>query len=249
MAKLILIIEDDIELRNYIKVLLETLKYSVIQAANGEEGIIKYNKCKPDLIICDITMPYVSGYEVLERLKKNNVPFLTPFIYLSGKRRHEDIRKGMELGADDYIYKPFDPGELLRAIQVRLDKYETIKKIVEEKKIVGQYSPVDKMFFNQCGNITPVIVENIMYIVAERQYTNIFIEGGKHFIQKKALNKWEELLPQNLFFRVHRATIVNRNYIKEIRKTNNSSYNLYIHNTSIVLKVSRRFFKNLRDIF
>jgi DNA-binding LytR/AlgR family response regulator len=249
MIKLILVIEDDLVLNNNIKSLLETEKYSVIQAANGEEGIIKYNKCKPDLILCDITMPYVNGYEVLERLKNENTLFLTPFIFLTGKRRHEDIRRGMELGADDYIYKPFDAAELLRAISVRLNKYGTIKKLLRERKVAGRYSPVDKMFFHTGGNKMPVTIENIIYIKAERQYTNIFIEGGKHFVLKRALSKWVEILPQSLFIRIHRSTLVNRNYINKIQKFNDNSYKVYVDNIETVLEVSRRFFKNLKNIF
>jgi DNA-binding LytR/AlgR family response regulator len=250
MTKLILVIEDDIGLRSNIKFLLETKSYSVIQAANGAEGLVKYNECKPDLILCDITMPYVNGYEVLEKLRTGNEPFLTPFIFLTSKVEYKDARKGMELGADDYLFKPFDSVELLKAIQVRIDKYEIIKAELKLNKMAsGMYCPTDKILFHERGHMISVPIEKIIYISAERQYTNVFVEGGKHFLLKRALNKWSDILPQNLFIRIHRSTIVNKNYIKKIKKGNSSSYKVYVDNAGTVLEVSRRFFKNLKNIF
>lgn len=121
MTKL-LIIEDDIVLRENIAELLELNNFEVLKASNGKEGFKIARTTLPDLVICDIMMPEMDGYEVLQELSKNKKTKFTPFIFLSAKTEHEDVRKGMNMGADDYITKPFSEDELISAIKSRLAK-------------------------------------------------------------------------------------------------------------------------------
>ena len=126
--KKILLIEDNKDMRENTAEILELANYNVFTAKNGKEGVELAQKEKPDLIICDIMMPVLDGYGVLHLLSKNTEIAGTPFIYLTAKAERSELRKGMDMGADDYLTKPFDDIELLSAIESRLKKSENVKK-------------------------------------------------------------------------------------------------------------------------
>lgn len=123
----ILVIEDSHEMRDNIAELLELSNYEVLQAADGKEGIKLAISEVPDLIICDIMMPVMDGYEVLYLISQNPSTSSIPFIFLTAKAEKTDFRKGMNLGADDYLTKPFDEIELLEAVERRLKKYDRLQ--------------------------------------------------------------------------------------------------------------------------
>jgi len=118
----ILVIEDNDDIRESITEILDLAGYEVFQADNGKTGVELANANLPDLILCDIMMPELDGYGVLYLLNKNPATTATPFIFLTAKAERMDMRKGMEMGADDYLVKPFDDVELLNAIDTRLNK-------------------------------------------------------------------------------------------------------------------------------
>ncbi|WGQ09492.1 response regulator [Pedobacter gandavensis] len=119
---LILIIEDNDDIRESTAEILELANYEVLQAANGRIGVDLAISELPDVILCDIMMPELDGYGVLYLLHKNEQTATIPFIFLTAKAERIDMRKGMEMGADDYLTKPFDDVELLNAIESRLSK-------------------------------------------------------------------------------------------------------------------------------
>ncbi len=127
----ILLIEDNDEIRENTAEILELANYKVDTAANGKIGVEKALECLPDLIICDIMMPVLDGYGVLHLLHKNETLKNVPFIFLTAKSERGDFRKGMEMGADDYITKPFSDIELLTAIESRLKKAALLKQNFE----------------------------------------------------------------------------------------------------------------------
>ncbi|WP_299152719.1 response regulator [uncultured Christiangramia sp.] len=131
--KKLLLIEDDVTVRENTAELLELSNYNVITASNGKLGIETAKQEVPDIIICDIMMPEIDGYGVLEALSKNPSTLNIPFIFLSAKTEHKDIRKGMDLGADDYLTKPFEEEELLSAIESRLAKVAILKSYIKEE--------------------------------------------------------------------------------------------------------------------
>ncbi|TQI69295.1 CRP-like cAMP-binding protein [Gramella sp. Hel_I_59] len=131
--KKLLLIEDDVTVRENTAELLELSNYNVITASNGKLGIETAKQEIPDIIICDIMMPEIDGYGVLEALSKNPSTLNIPFIFLSAKTEHKDIRKGMDLGADDYLTKPFEEEELLSAIESRLAKVAILKSYIKEE--------------------------------------------------------------------------------------------------------------------
>lgn len=126
--KTILLIEDNKDVRENTAEILELSGYKVLTAANGKAGVEVAVKERPDLIICDIMMPQLDGYGALHLLSKNKDTASIPFIFLTAKTERSDFRKGMEMGADDYITKPFDDVELLNAVETRLKKSETLKR-------------------------------------------------------------------------------------------------------------------------
>jgi len=129
--KKILVIEDNNDMRDNIVEILELANYDVMAAKNGTEGIKLAQNNLPDLIICDIMMPEVDGYGVLSVLSKNPQTADIPFVFLTAKAEKQDIRKGMEMGADDYITKPFTDADLLNAIKARFERHQKIKASVQ----------------------------------------------------------------------------------------------------------------------
>jgi CRP-like cAMP-binding protein len=124
----ILVIDDNEDIRENTAEILSLAGYKTFTAENGKEGVELALREKPDVIVCDIMMPVLDGYGVLHLLNKNDSTRSIPFIFLSAKTERSDLRKGMEMGADDYITKPFEEVELLNAIETRLKKKKLIEK-------------------------------------------------------------------------------------------------------------------------
>ena len=131
--KRVLVTEDDDAIRENILDLLEAEGYAVATANNGPAGVQLAHDNRPDLIICDIMMPDLDGYGVLDELRKDPATATIPFIFLTAKADKSDMRRGMELGADDYVTKPFTRDELIKAIETRLAKQETVSREFEKK--------------------------------------------------------------------------------------------------------------------
>jgi len=128
MNRTVLFVEDDEIMRENTAEILSLAQYDVVTACNGKEGTIKAKESPPDIIISDIMMPELDGYGVLHVLSKDPATASIPFIFLTAKAEKSEHRKGMELGADDYIIKPFENTELLNAVETRLKKTDALKK-------------------------------------------------------------------------------------------------------------------------
>lgn len=170
--KTILLIEDDRALRENTEELLELSGYAVITASNGKIGIETAKEKLPDIIVCDIMMPEVDGYGVLENLSAEDKTKHIPFIFLSAKTEHKEIRKGMDLGADDYLTKPFDEEDLISAIESRLAKSELLVQMLQD------------------GGVTKVISEDEMRTLNELK--NFFDDNGEIELFKEGKNIYEE---------------------------------------------------------
>jgi CheY-like chemotaxis protein/CRP-like cAMP-binding protein len=127
--KSILVIDDNKDIRENTAEILDMAGYKTFTAENGKKGVDIALKEKPNVIVCDIMMPELDGYGVLHLLRKNVETQNTPFIFLTAKTERSDLRKGMEMGADDYITKPFEDIELLNAIETRLKKMEVLENV------------------------------------------------------------------------------------------------------------------------
>lgn len=122
----ILVIEDEVEIRANLLELLALEGYDIVGADNGVTGLVGALKYEPDLILCDVMMPELNGYDVLAALRQEPKTATIPFIFLTALADKGDIRKGMELGSDDYLTKPFTCAELLNAVQSRIQKQTII---------------------------------------------------------------------------------------------------------------------------
>jgi DNA-binding response OmpR family regulator len=138
--KSVLVIDDNNDIRENTAEILELAGYKTFTAENGKKGVELAQKEKPDVIVCDIMMPELDGYGVLHLLRKNEDTRLIPFLFLTAKTERSDFRKGMEMGADDYITKPFEDIELLNAIEVRLKKAEILDhKYASSQQGINQF--------------------------------------------------------------------------------------------------------------
>lgn len=128
MNNSILLIEDNREVRENTAEILQLSNYSVYMAENGKAGLELAHKHKPDIILCDIMMPVLDGYGVLQAIENDPNLIGTPFVFITAKAEKDDFRKGMNLGADDYIIKPFSGDDLLRVVAARIRKNQLLKK-------------------------------------------------------------------------------------------------------------------------
>lgn len=253
ILKKILVIEDDRNVRTNIQELLTESGYEVQSAENGRQGLAAAKKFLPDLIICDIMMPELNGYEVLKELAEDFKTAAIPFIFLTAKAEISDIRTGMLSGADDYLIKPFTSVELLRAIEVRLSKRLLIRQ--NEKVKMDAHPDEEKQLdydsnvFLLAGSNPEIIkVSRIKYILAESEYSKVITSDNKNLMVRRTLKQWEEILPREEFLRIHRSTMINLEYISKIEKWFNHSFRVHLKGVPEPFVVSRRFSSKLRSL-
>lgn len=131
--KTILVIEDDPLIRESIQDVLALEGYQTVAASDGLVGLQRATERLPDLILCDVAMPEMNGYEVLQQLRQNSSTRTIPFVFLTARTGRADLRQGMNLGADDYVTKPCSAADLLEAITSQFQKQSTVKKQMEER--------------------------------------------------------------------------------------------------------------------
>lgn len=182
--KKILIIEDNEDVRENTAEILKLVNYDVATAENGKIGVEKANSYEPDVIVCDIMMPELDGYGVLETLSYTKSTACIPFIFLTAKAEKSDMRKGMNLGADDYLTKPFEEEELIKAIESRLNKHDFLKKEFS-KNIEGLNQFIDEasQYINlenltQGLSIRNYIKKEIIFMEGDAAHNLYFIQSG-----------------------------------------------------------------------
>jgi DNA-binding NarL/FixJ family response regulator len=165
--KRILVIEDEPEMRRNLATILRLEQFHPIPAENGRVGIELAAKENPDLILCDVMMPEVDGYGVLQALRENPRTVAIPFIFLTAKGEKPDIRAGMNLGADDYLTKPVPKLELLDAIRSRLQRADQQSKPVFKPNF-DSWKPLETAF-----DLTPRAAEVLLWLAQGK--TNVEI--------------------------------------------------------------------------
>ncbi|MFH0867240.1 MAG: response regulator [Bacteroidota bacterium] len=172
--KKILLIEDDKTLRENTAIFLRKAGFEVETARDGELGMQKVLEFFPCLIICDIMMPKLNGYELFEVLQSNPSTAIIPFVFQTAKSEKEDIRKGMQLGADDYITKPYNFQELLESVNTRLEKHEKLLKFYEDKYKTLIENPISGVF----------IYQEDRFVHVNRKFAGMFGYAEKEMLQK-----------------------------------------------------------------
>ena len=179
----ILLIEDHVPLRENTAELLELAGYAVLTAENGQLGVAQALAQKPDLVVCDIMMPVLDGYGVLQIFNQNAQLAGVPFIFLTAKTERTDLRRGMELGADDYLTKPFDKTELLSAIAGRLSRFQHLKPEYDLQAAGGLGGFLDDV--RTVGGLESLSADRKVYLIRRKQ--DIYLEGDEptrvYFVQ------------------------------------------------------------------
>ncbi len=183
-SKTLLVIEDNEDVRENTAEILELANYEVLTAANGKEGVALAKKHLPDMIICDIMMPELDGYGVLHILSHNAQTAKIPFLFLTAKAEKSDFRKGMNLGADDYITKPFEEVDLLDTIHRRLEKADLITSNIDStsaSNTIFNRQNVEKHLQKLAENQKVLSVPAKHTLFYEGSYPNYlyFIESGQ----------------------------------------------------------------------
>jgi CRP-like cAMP-binding protein/CheY-like chemotaxis protein len=172
--KTILLIEDDDAIRENTAELLELAGFAVLTADNGKAGVQQALATKPDLVVCDIMMPVLDGYGVLQIFNQNAQLAGVPFIFLTAKTERVDLRRGMELGADDYLTKPFDRAELLSAITGRLNRFQHLQP-APELKAEDLTEFLDDA--RTMGNLTGLSADRKAHSIRRKQ--DVYLEGDE----------------------------------------------------------------------
>lgn len=264
--KKILLIEDNIDLAENIVLLLREHGYNAFSTYNGMDGLKQMVEFKPDLILCDIMLPDYSGYKLLAELKKLDNFTIPVFIFLTAKTQREDLRKGMILGADDYITKPFTSEELIGAISSQfrkrqrfLDQVKTDSKesgtVVDYRLLSGKakgskkhFSYADHIFINDKKNPGFYPVKNIVLIRTLRDYTQLYLFDEKKFFLRKSMLFWEEKLPKNKFVRIHKQTMINVDYVGKFEPTSSRRLHVIMKGYHEKFVVSQRCSHRLRKL-
>ncbi|MBU1096509.1 MAG: response regulator [Bacteroidetes bacterium] len=239
----IMLIEDDKQLRQNIRIALERSGFQVDEFSNGSEVFVKKLDSTPDLILCDIMMPEKDGYWVFNEIKKHHTLSTIPFIFITAKVDRDDIRKGMNLGADDYLTKPFKISELLDAVNSRISlhkgnaPYSKLKPKPQETLL-----KIDNFILLDVGKkLERIAIKSIDFIKADGVYSEVYMNNTPKIEVRKSLNDWEHILPNESFIRIHRSTIINILAVSHVEKWFNQTLLLYIQNYKEPLKISRSY--------
>jgi len=248
--KNILLIEDDTDLLKKLEFILKTNNYSFFSTISGEKGIKIALKGKPDLIICDLKLPDIDGLSIIENIKKTKNLEHVPFIFLTANAEIKTRRKGMNLGADDYIVKPFKVKDLLKSIDLRFKKISlpVVDSVNKHFEIHTKYKLDEHIFLGLGHKLKSIVVSDIELIISTGNYTNVFLTNGEKTIVRKLIKGWENHLPEGTFVRIHRSCIINLNQVKKLEKWGKQTYRVLMKNYAEPLKVSRRNISKLNII-
>ncbi|HMP83960.1 MAG TPA: response regulator [Verrucomicrobiota bacterium] len=186
--KKILVIEDEPEMRRNISTILRLERFQPLTAENGRTGLELAKKELPDLILCDVMMPELDGHGVLQALRADTATAAIPFIFLTAKGEKEDLRSGMNLGADDYLTKPVLKAELLKAITARLQRSEQTAQR-EFKPDFSSHEPLIKL------GLTPRAAETLLWAAQGKTNADIATILGisESTVKKHMLEVFEKL--------------------------------------------------------
>jgi len=245
--KKILLIEDDLSIRENFSEIFTEEGYSVIEGTCGKDGVNKALTSKPDLIICDITMPDIDGYEVKRILSQNKKTSSVPFIFLTARADIKDVQQALELGADDYIIKPVRAAKLLELVAKRLQRIEELKQNNPVLSVTNISSSQDEKIFLKSGDKYILsAIEDIVVIKAANDYSEVILKTGEKILVKKSLKSWEETLPSKSYLRIHRNTIINTELLEKIERLSNNSYVVRLKNYPEPISFSQRYSQKIR---
>lgn len=243
----VLVVEDDDSISNVVELNLRLDGYEVFLAADGEEGLAMVEEIEPDLVILDVMMPKIDGWEVLMRLRQRPETRDMPVIMLTAMGDEQSKVMGLRGGADDYVAKPFSPLELTARVKVILDRVGKQQRAAGQE--AGGEAPIklEQIPVQKGDTIILVPKEDIYYIDTKYEYANIHTYSDS-YLTTYSLTELEKSLDRNMFFRTHRSFIVNLKKVKEIIKISRNSLIVALNDEKASrVPVSRRQATLLKD--
>lgn len=244
----LLIVEDEEDIRENIKEVFELSGDEVFSAANGADGLNLARKLKPDLILCDISMPVLDGFQLKKALANSKITSSIPFIYLTAKADLLSMREGMNLGADDYIVKPIHAKDLVNTVYKRISRISELRSPEIKKDERKRLMTNDKIPLNTGKEHLFITVANIVAINVKEDYTMVFTNDGKKILIKKTIKSWENILPEKTFIRAHRNILINTNFIDKIEPWFNGALIAKIKNYPEMIKFSKRYSQQVKKM-
>jgi two-component system, LytTR family, response regulator len=205
-------------------------------STSAKEGIFAIKKLKPRLIFLDVEMPLINGFEMLEML--DNIDFCIIFTTAYDKF----AAKAFRISAVDYLLKPIDENDLKNAVQKAEEKILSSEGVINIQNLlhnIRQPAQQQKIAFPKREGYEFIAVENILYFHAEGAYTNVFLNNGKKFLVSKTLGDIEEMLPPEIFTRIHHSTIVNINAVTHYIRTD-GGYVVISTNEKLMVSKARK---------
>lgn len=243
----ILIIEDEKELLENISEIFAEDGYEVLKSSSGEEGVELARKYLPDIILCDILMPGIDGYEVKNLVSEDEKTASIPFVFLTAKSSSDEILAGLKLGADDYIVKPFKAVELLSTVKKRLSRINILRAAEDLKDDQKILSSEGRILLRINNNPTFITIDSIVLISSDDYYSIVHLNDGRNAMLKKSLKSWQTILPEQKFLRVHRSLIINMDYIEKMEKWSKSTYIARLKNYPEPIHFSHRYSRLIRE--
>ena len=237
----VLVVEDDALTGEMVAKNLKLEGYRVESARNGEEGLQKVKEATPDLILLDVLLPKLDGWEVLTRLRDDPQNKDIPVIMLTALSDERSKIQGLRGGADDYVTKPFSSLELIARV-------EAVLKRTDRQSPAGADALRSQIPARRGDKIYLVSVDDINFINIQRDYTYLHTDGDR-YLTNYTLGELEKLLDPDKFFRAHRGYIVNLRKVKEITRAGTSAYELTMSDPAkSKIPMSRRQSSELRRL-
>lgn len=235
----ILVVEDEPLIREMVSKSLRLEGYEVEVAGTGEEGLKKIQELLPDLVLLDVLLPKLDGWDVLARLRKDDHTQGIPVIMLTALSDEKSKVQGLRGGADDYVTKPFGSLELVARVEAVLKRSKR-KPVRGLTQLQIPARKGDKIYL--------VNLDDIIFINIEREYAYIHTDDDR-YITNQTLTELENALDPNKFFRAHRGYIVNLQKVREITKIGSSSFELTLESrNNIKIPMSRRQSSELKRL-
>jgi len=250
--KRILIIEEDNHDAKKIENILSDSGYKTYVAENNNNGFEIAKRYLPDLILCSTKPNGVYVSKAITDLINFEQTFSIPLIILTENTNVRELKNYMNLGVDDFVNKPFNNDDLLLSVKTRLKKYDAIirkhTQFDSNKFEEDENEPeFDDHILVKIGNrLSFVKFSEIICVTALKEYSKVNLENGKKIIVRKSLKKWNEVLPNDIFLQIHRAAIINIDFIEEAKKINGRSYQVKMKSVDESLILSKRFANKLR---
>jgi two-component system LytT family response regulator len=251
----ILILHTEVSDQTLSNDILTAAGFNTYIAEDIESGIDIAKIYQPDMIILESTESDKHASGIIHELQKDDNIRIKPLIYISCNPEAKGMRQIMSAGADDYIIAPYSNYDLVDAVNVRLNKYNTIKLKCDELRketIEGDgdgYVNKNHILVKIGAKLRLIKFEKIVCVTAQKEYSKIITAESKKYIIRKSLRKWIEILPEDNFLQIHRATIINTEFINRIEIQPEKNYLVHLKSHEEPFPISQRYAKKLTKKF